>query len=93
MLALLVAVVTPILLYVSIDWYHDYNMIFKGLDICIFLLKAPGFVGFNANIIQFGIDQLHESPADHQSLLIHWHEDRYRGPFTTEKWRTLIILW
>ena len=99
MLALLVAVVTPILLYISMDWYHnttDQYMIFKGLDICNFLFMAAGYVGFNANIIQFGIDQLHESPANHQSLLIHWHEDelpagldpgktRYRGPFTTEE--------
>ena len=27
---------------------------------------------FHANIIQFGVDQLHDSPGDHQSLFIHW---------------------
>ena len=27
----------------------------------------------NANIIQFGVDQLQDSPADHQSLFIHWY--------------------
>ena len=30
-------------------------------------------VVFNANIIQFGMDQLHDSPRDHQSLFIHWY--------------------
>ena len=36
-----------------------------------------GFVGFNANIIQFGMDQLHDSPMDHQSLFIHWYVSVY----------------
>ena len=39
----------------------------------IFLPMTVGFVGFNANIIQFGMDQLHDSPMDHQSLFIHWY--------------------
>ena len=37
----------------------------------IFLMPVC-FIGFNANVIQFGMDQLHDSPADHQSLYIHW---------------------
>jgi len=28
---------------------------------------------FCANSIQFGMDQLHDSPSDHQSLFIHWY--------------------
>ena len=39
----------------------------------IFLPMTVGFVGFNANIIQFGMDQLHDSPVDHQSLFIFWY--------------------
>ena len=31
-----------------------------------------GFVGFTANVIQFGMDQLHDSPGEDQSLFIHW---------------------
>ena len=31
-----------------------------------------GFVGFIANIIQFGLDQLHDMPGEDQSLFIHW---------------------
>ena len=40
------------------------------------LLSIPmsvALVGLNANVIQFGMDQLHDSPADHQSLFIHWY--------------------
>ena len=34
---------------------------------------TTAFVGFSANLIQFGMDQLHDSPMDHQSLFIHWY--------------------
>ena len=37
------------------------------------LLIAVTFPLFNANIIQFGVDQLQDSPADHQSLFIYWY--------------------
>ena len=32
-----------------------------------------GFIGFIANIIQFGLDHLHDSPTEDQSLFIHWY--------------------
>ena len=41
--------------------------------ILLFFPVILGFVGFNANIIQFGMDQLFDSPADHQRLFIHWY--------------------
>ena len=37
------------------------------------LLTTVTFPLFNANIIQFGVDQLQDSPADHQSLFIYWY--------------------
>ena len=40
--------------------------------IMIFIFVSV-IVVFNANIIQFGMDQLHDSPVDHQSLFIHWY--------------------
>ncbi len=38
-----------------------------------YLAMNVSFVGFNANVIQFGMEQLHDSPADHQSLFIYWY--------------------
>ena len=32
-----------------------------------------GVIGFNANALPFGMDQLHDSPGDHQCLFIHWY--------------------
>ena len=44
------------------------------ITVCIaYILLQLSFVGINANIIQFGMDQLHDSPQDHQSLYILWY--------------------
>ena len=40
--------------------------------IVFFLLSSPGSIGFFANHLPFGLDQLYEAPGDHQSLFIHW---------------------
>jgi len=39
----------------------------------LYIPMSVALVGLNANVIQFGMDQLHDSPADHQSLFIHWY--------------------
>ena len=30
-----------------------------------------GLVGFSANVVQFGMDQLHDSPGEDRTLFIH----------------------
>ena len=35
-------------------------------------LFFSSIVAFNANVIQFGLDQLHDSPSEHLVLYIHW---------------------
>jgi peptide/histidine transporter 3/4 len=37
------------------------------------LLFYTGFVGFLANVIPFGMDQLYDSPGDDRTLFIHWY--------------------
>ena len=37
------------------------------------LLLFSSIVAFNANVIQFGLDQLHNSPTEHLVLFIHWY--------------------
>ena len=32
-----------------------------------------GLIGFTANIVQFGMDQLHDSPGEDSTLFIHWY--------------------
>ena len=38
-----------------------------------------GLIGFNANAIQFGMDQLHDSPGEDRTLFIHWYVWTYYG--------------
>ena len=32
-----------------------------------------GLIGFTANVVQFGMDQLHDSPGEDRTLFIHWY--------------------
>ena len=41
--------------------------------VVLIVLTSLSLVAFNANIIQFGMDQLYDSPLDDQSLFIHWY--------------------
>ena len=50
-----------------------FGNIAMALFVLIILLTVISLALFNANIIQYGVDQLRESPADHQSLYIHWY--------------------
>ena len=46
-------------------------MLFSGVGLAGFLtlVMIVGFVEFTANVIQFGMDQLHDSPGEDQSLV------------------------
>ena len=48
--------------------------LFFGISICIgLMLVLCSLVAFNANIIQFGTDQLHDAPTDESRLYITWY--------------------
>ena len=74
---LLITVVSSLLLvFLSI---RDFT-VFKGVDnvwcallLIPFLLFAIGQSGYQANFIQFGLDQLLEAPSEYLGLFIHGH--------------------
>ena len=43
------------------------------------IMLYTGLIGFTANVVQFGIDQLHDSPGDDRTLFIHWYVWTYYG--------------
>ena len=60
----------------SIWFYALISMVilFLGPPIIIgIFLFFSSIVAFNANVIQFGLDQLHDSPTEHLVLFIHWY--------------------
>ena len=36
-------------------------------------LLVVSFIGFKANVIQYGLDQLYDTPTEEQSIYIHWY--------------------
>ena len=45
-----------------------------GLPVVLgIILLFCSLVAFNANVIQYGMDQLHDAPTDHSVLYIHWY--------------------
>ena len=46
--------------------------------ISVFMLYT-GLIGFTANVVQFGMDQLHDSPGEDRTLFIHWYVWTYYG--------------
>ena len=63
------------LLYYTDNFYlHQISLIGMIIESAlVFFPMTSACIGFNANVIQFGMDQLHDSPADHQRLFIHWY--------------------
>ena len=50
-----------------------YVTIFWGMiSAMILLVSSIGLTGFAANVVQFGMDQLHDSPGEDRTLFIHW---------------------
>ena len=49
------------------------SLVFGLPALCRFMLFLSSIVAFNANVIQFGLDQLHDAPAESSSLYIHWY--------------------
>ena len=54
------------------------SLIFLSAGISVFTLYL-GLIGFTANVVQFGMDQLHDSPGEDRTLFIHWYVWTYFG--------------
>ena len=49
------------------------NAILILVFLIMFLASYAGLIGFTANVVQFGMDQLHDSPGEDRTLFIHWY--------------------
>ena len=45
------------------------------------IILYVGLIGFTANVVQFGMDQLHDSPGEDNTLFIHWYVWTYYASF------------
>ena len=49
------------------------NKIFQKISVVMFVIVAIGFGGYQANIIQFGLDQLQDASSTEITAFIHWY--------------------
>ena len=74
----IIVIVPSLFIYYYFVFYSKnlYNIgiiVIVIVAVLVFIPMTAACIGFNANVIQFGMDQLHDSPADHQRLFIHWY--------------------
>ena len=71
---LLAAGTVPIIfLGVLLDGLFSVAIVGFVLAVAVGILMHVGLIGFTANMVQFGMDQLHDSPAEDSTLFIHWY--------------------
>ena len=70
MCSLLIVVLVMIILN-NCQLKDVYNS-FYAIGLVGFLTFTTSSMGYQANYIQFGLDQLLESPSQHQALFVHW---------------------
>ena len=54
-------------------WYEKISLYIPISILCVIVLMIPVYVVFIINGIQFGMDQLHDSPTEDSILYIHWY--------------------
>ena len=52
---------------------NDDNKIFQNMSVAMFVIVAIGFGGYQANIIQFGLDQLQDASTTEITAFIRWY--------------------
>ena len=80
--AVLVAGVGAILYFSALFWWSRGIGVACGVlgGMAVIMLYV-GLIGFTANVVQFGMDQLHDSPAEDSTLFIHWYVWTYYFSF------------
>ena len=75
----IIVIVPSLFIFYYFVFYSKKDLSIIGIIVIVIVAVLVLFpmtaacIGFNANVIQFGMDQLHDSPADHQRLFIHWY--------------------
>ena len=68
-----IALVMEAVSSVVIEFINSYHKIKKYINNCLYFIIAIGLGGYQANIIQFGIDQLNDASTDEIKSFIIWY--------------------
>ena len=68
-----VSILLMIILIVIQYYSNSYRRIVYLIAICVVVIMVTVYMVFIINAIQFGMDQLHDSPTEDSILYIHWY--------------------
>ena len=73
LLCILIILIPLSALYFLLNNLSSFWRIFLGsASMFCLLITIIGIAGYGANFIQFGLDQLLDTPSHHQALFVHW---------------------
>ena len=72
LLAVLLAVGIGAVITLGAFFLKPLAIVFGVLGGIVAIMLLVGLIGFTANAVQFGMDQLHDSPAEDSTLFIYW---------------------
>ena len=79
LLVILVAAAGVIIAYyLEIEAITIASLVLGGI---LTIILYVGLISFTANVVQFGMDQLHDSPGEDNTLFIHWYVWTYYASF------------
>ena len=76
-----VAISVIVALGLLFHWPLALIVVFGVLGGIVVIMPLVGLIGFTANVVQFGMDQLHDSPGEDSTLFIHWYVWTYYASF------------
>ena len=71
-LAICAGVYLVIIKYLNLGFQFAFEISLFTFVCTIVVTLLPSYITFSANVIQFGMDQLHDSPSQDSVLFIHW---------------------
>ena len=73
---LFVTITSSIITYLWYKLHFDISAIISIIivvaAVIAIIMVISGYISFNANVIQFGMDQLYDSPSEDSVLFVHW---------------------
>ena len=77
MAGFLLAFSYPLTMIVQIVLILSIPFFLGIVTVTVMVVIVGSFVAFSTNVIQFGLDQLHDASTDDSVLYIHWYVSTY----------------
>ena len=83
LLALLLSVIVGVFIIIGAYYWIPLIIVLSVFEGILVIMLYVGLIGFTANAVQFGMDQLHDFPGEDSTLFIHWYVWTHYASFLT----------